>query len=51
MIHCLSLGAGRKPTGRKPCLIRLRPETMLRLRSAARPRTVGEFLDFLYTPK
>lgn len=47
-------GSGRKPTGRKPFLIRCKPETMTTLKSiaiqAALP-TVGSVLDRDYAPQ
>lgn len=38
-------GAGRKSTGRKAYLVRMRPRTMKALKAVARPKTVGEYLD------
>ncbi len=38
-------GAGRKPAGRRPYLVRMKPRTMAALKRAAKPKTVGEYLD------
>ena len=43
-------GAGRKPTGRRPYLVRMKPATMAVLTRAAKPKTVGEYLDATYAP-
>lgn len=43
-------GAGRKPTGRRPYLVRMKPRTMAVLKRAAKPKTVGEYLDATYAP-
>ena len=43
-------GAGRKPAGRKPYLVRMKPRTMAALKRAAKPKTVGEYLDATYAP-
>lgn len=43
-------GAGRKPTGRRPYLVRMKPRTMAALKRAAKPKTVGEYLDATYAP-
>ena len=40
-------GAGRKKSGRKSYLIRMKPEAMGRLRFVADPRPVGEYLEYL----
>lgn len=42
--------AGRKPSGRRPYLVRMKPATMQALKSAAKPKTVGEYLDATYAP-
>jgi hypothetical protein len=42
--------SGRKRSGRKPYLIRMKPKTMAALRKAAKPKTVGEYLDATYAP-
>ncbi len=41
-------GAGRKPSGRKPFLVRMKPATMRVLKREAKPNTVGEYLDGKY---
>ena len=41
-------GAGRKAAGRKPYLVRMKPRTMAVLKRAAKPKTVGEYLDATY---
>jgi len=44
-------GAGRKPAGRHPYLVRMKAETMQRLRAQARARglkTTGELLDEMF---
>lgn len=43
-------GAGRKPTGRRPYLVRMKPRTMAMLKRAAKPKTVGEYMDATYAP-
>jgi hypothetical protein len=43
-------GAGRKATGRRPYLVRMKPTTMKALRRRAKPKTVGEYLDATYAP-
>jgi len=43
-------GAGRKATGRRPYLVRMKPGTMRALKRTARPKTVGEYLDATYAP-
>ena len=43
-------GAGRKESGRKPYLVRMKPATMDGLKRDAGNRTVGEYLDELYEP-
>lgn len=43
-------GAGRKPTGRRPYLVRMKPATMRALKATAKPKTVGEYLDATYAP-
>ncbi len=40
----------RKPTGRHPYLVRMKPRTMAALKRAAKPKTVGEYLDATYAP-
>ena len=42
--------AGRKPSGRKPYLIRMKPKAMAALKKAAKPKTVGEYLEATYAP-
>lgn len=42
--------AGRKKTGRKPFLVRMKPRTMKALRRAAKGQSVGEYLDARYAP-
>ncbi len=42
--------AGRKPTGRRAYLVRVKPKTMRVIREAAKPKTVGEYLDATYAP-
>jgi hypothetical protein len=41
-------GAGRKESGRKPYLVRMKPATMDGLKRDASGKTVGEYLDDLY---
>ena len=41
-------GSGRKESGRKPYLVRMKPATMDRLKRDAAGKTVGEYLDYLY---
>ena len=43
-------GAGRKESGRKPYLVRMKPATMAGLKRDAGDKTVGEYLDELYEP-
>lgn len=46
-------GAGRKPSGRRPYLVRMKPATMRAIRAAAKARklrTPGELLDADYAP-
>lgn len=43
-------GAGRKPSGRRPYLVRMKPATMQAIKRAAKPKTVGEYLDATYAP-
>ncbi len=38
-------GAGRKSSGRKAYTIRMKPKTMSALKSAAKPKSVGKWLD------
>jgi len=38
-------GAGRKPSGRKSYTLRMKPTTMRALKSRAKPKPVGEWLD------
>jgi hypothetical protein len=38
-------GSGRKPSGRKPYLIRMKPKTMKALKAKAKAKAVGEWLD------
>jgi hypothetical protein len=40
--------AGRKQSGRKPYLVRMKPATMDGLKRDAAGKTVGEYLDDLY---
>lgn len=42
--------AGRKPSGRRAYLVRMKPTTMRSLKSAAKPKTVGAYLDATYAP-
>ncbi len=44
-------GAGRKPSGRRPFLVRMKPETYVVLQSKAKGRPVGEYLDARYAPE
>lgn len=41
-------GSGRKESGRKPYLVRMKPATMDGLKRDAAGKTVGEYLDELY---
>jgi len=46
-------GAGRKPTGRRPYLVRVKPKTMRVIRETAKAagfKTPGELLDADYAP-
>ena len=46
-------GAGRKPTGRRAYLVRVRPKTMRVIRETAKAagfQTPGELLDADYAP-
>lgn len=43
-------GAGRKESGRKPYLIRMKPATMEAIKRDAGDKTPGEYLDALYAP-
>lgn len=45
-------GSGRKPSGRRPYLIRMKPETMrqLKAQAAVHYMRVGEYLDRVYGP-
>jgi hypothetical protein len=38
-------GSGRKRLGRKAYLVRMKPETMGRLKETAKPLTPGQYLD------
>lgn len=38
-------GSGRKPSGRKPYLIRMKPKAMKRLKAKAGKLPVGEYLE------
>ena len=43
-------GAGRKESGRKQYLIRMKPATMEAIKRDAGDKTPGEYLDALYAP-
>ena len=42
--------AGRKLSGRRPYLVRMKPATMAALKRVAKTQTVGAYLDATYAP-
>ena len=43
-------GAGRKALGRKPYMIRMKPDKFAKLKATAKPLPVGEYLEGLNYP-